>query len=231
MLIVIPSVGYADFLAVTLPAWQTFAPGARIRVVTAPGDRDTFEVASDAGVGCVVTDAWWHDRASFNKARALDEAFEMTDGRPAPARRCLATDADILPVGRMPDVVVPPGMLYGCARYACDTPELLAAFRRGEEVDLPLLMPRQRGDVEPPRVRRPTDADITKAATAGLGYFQLFGSRAGLTFGSSGTAGAYDQRFASQFTERRELPVTVLHLGGQDRRNWAGRVLPRWSPA
>ena len=82
------------------------------------------------------------------------------------------------------------------------------------------------------RLSQPTAGDIAQAARHCLGYFQLFAWRPGLRFGSSPTAGGYDQRFAGQFAIRAELPgVSVLHLGAQDRANWSGRVLPPWGPA
>lgn len=231
MLIVIPSVGYADFLAVTLPAWQAFAPNARIRVVTSPDDRETFRVASDAGVGCVVTDVWHRGGALFNKAEALDEAFELRNPLGPTSTACLATDADVVPVGRLPDLQLSRGVLYGCARYACDTPADLARVRAGELglEQLPLLLARHHGENRPRRQWPHTAADAVQVARAGLGYFQLFAWRPGLRFGSSQTAGGYDQRFAGQFTLRTPLPgVAVLHLGAQDRANWTGRVVPRW---
>jgi hypothetical protein len=56
--IVIPSVNYADMLAVSLPAWRSEFPGAEVVVVTAPADQATQETAERFGARLCVTDAW-----------------------------------------------------------------------------------------------------------------------------------------------------------------------------
>jgi hypothetical protein len=227
VLIVIPSVGYADFLAVTLPAWRAFAPHATVRVVTSVEDRATFDLASAAEVGVVVTDSWHAGGAAFNKARALDDAIP-----PQVVQWCLVVDADVWPVGRMPDLdTLSRVTLYGCPRRQCDTPATLEAVRCGRVAveDLPLILPRRFGQAAPQLLQRPSAEDERRVGRAGLGYFQLFRHLPGMAFGHSETAGGYDQRFAGKFGLRASLPgVSVLHLGAQDRRNWSGRVVPAW---
>jgi histidyl-tRNA synthetase len=50
MIAVIPSVNYADMLAVTLPAWKAAVPRATLRVVTSRQVVETHRVCRAAGV-------------------------------------------------------------------------------------------------------------------------------------------------------------------------------------
>ena len=241
MRLVIPSVDYADMLAAILPAWARLVGAEAITVVTAPRDVPSQEVAAEAKVGLVVTDAWTRQVPTlngaagpviFNKARALDEAFGFrADIRPAPAagELCLALDADVYPGGQLPaEGELEADLLYGCPRYRCETPAELEAFRRGAltREAFPLIPPRIRGEAAPAPGRTVSPAE---AAERCLGYFQLFRYRPGLRFGDYRTAGRYDLDFRRQFRQRRGLTaIYVLHLGALDRQNWRGRVLPRW---
>jgi len=214
MRVVVPSVGYADMLAATLPAWRALLPRADLRVVTAPGDLPTLRVARLAGAAPIVVEAWTQDGASFNKAAALDQAFGfgVRGIPPAIGEPCLALDADVYPAGAVPDWLQSDA-LYGCARHLCTSPASLAAFQLGR-LALTSLPRRNGGD-------------------RGAGYFQLFRYRSGLTFGSFPTAGFYDLAFHRQFPAVENLPgCAVLHLGRTSRTNWKGRrTLPAWSVA
>lgn len=234
---VIPSVRYADYLAVVLPVWIRFLPARVLAVVTTPEDRDTQAVAASLDVPVCVTDAWTRNGAVFNKALALDEAFGFAPGyRPAPSRgeTCLALDADVVPFGRFPDrATLADDTLYGCARYESLTPEMLEAHRSGElpREDLQLIAPRLRGEKRP-QLTPHTEQAVRDCGRQALGYFQLFRYRPGVGFGSSRTAGKYDLDFRAHFTSRRGLTECyVLHLGEQSRANWRGRVLPPWKEA
>jgi hypothetical protein len=233
MRVVIPSVHYADFLTVILPAWLRVVALDELTVVTSPDDMETQAVAKTVGVGLLVTDAWSRDDAIFNKAAALDEAFGITPRyREAPAvgELCLSLDCDVYPFGRFPsEQEIKRETIYGCARYRCPSASALRSHVRG-------LSRRASLDLIPPKVKGQSYTTITntrnnavETATKALGYFQLFRWRPGLAFGSSRTAGKYDLDFRDQFARRRGLwPFYVLHLGDQDRANWKGRVIPRW---
>lgn len=233
MQIVIPSVRYAEELAVILPAWQRTCPEARIRVVTAPDD-PAIDVAAACGVDCVVTDAWTRqapvqngDRVTFNKARALDEAWGFPD-RPivADGDLCLSLDCDVYPMGRFPvPAHIRSGVIYGCARYRCLSQAELDAHVSGELplARLPLIGPRVKGGV----YGGATTPE--EAARKCLGYFQLFRYRPGLRFGSYRSASTYDKEFRRQFDGIGAITdFYVLHLGEPDQRNWSGRVVPAW---
>lgn len=232
MRVVMPSLSYGDFAAVTLPAWRAFLPDAALALVTSPDDRESQDVAAALGVDCVVTDAWRADGAVMNKAAALDLAFGFRgDERPCPALHevCISVDADVYPFGVLPaPASLAPTTLYGCARYQCDTPEELAAHIRGETARsvLRLLPPRVRGESSPSQM---ASMSPTLAGQRALGFFQLFLYRPGIAFGSYPTAGKYDLEFRRHFAHRVGLwSVYCLHLGELNRANWRGRVVPRW---
>lgn len=234
MRVVIPSLRYADYLAVTLPAWLALVPRKRLVVVTAPEDTETAAVAAAHEVTLVVTDAWTRDGAVLNKARALDEAFGFVDSPirpPSPDETCLALDADVVPFGVLPPFdAIAADTLYGCARYACPTPQALRDHRAGRTVpaQLPLIAPRLRGEPRPQLVPH-TDEGVRACGRQCLGYFQLFRWRPGIRFGESRTAAKYDLDFRQHFGARVGLTsIYVLHLGDQSRENWRGRVMPRW---
>lgn len=228
MIVLITSVSYGDFLAATLPAWQRALSTATIRVLTSPGDRRTRRVAEEAGVALHRTNAWTADGARFNRAKALDEAMRAAKI----AELCLSIDADVYPCGTFPaEETFEPGVLYGCARYLCATPDDLSAHLDGRTPRQALpLMDVRLADAGYPLVDN-TPEETARVASAGLGYFQAF-RYAGQRFGSFPTAGAYDLAFAGHFAERRALlECYVLHLGPSRGKNWSGRVLPVWRAA
>lgn len=222
MRIVIPSVNYADFLAITLPAWRKLLPAEDFLVVTTPEDAETRAVAAANETGVVLTDVWYQDGATFNKARALDLAFGFDRDPPwrvADGEWCLCLDADVYPFGKL---ALPDDdgerILYSVHRYACPDPESFRAHRAGElELDAFEL-------IRMWRRRMPDPAGMQ-------GYFQLWRYRPGDHFGSYPSAAKYDVHFARQFPRRKYLDRPyVLHLG-EHRRNWSGRITPRWPSA
>lgn len=216
MRVVIVSVNYADFLAVTLPAWRALLPLADIRVVTSSADVETQRVAVEGGCSHVVvaTEAFTRGGAVFNKAAALDVGFA---GTPV-GSWALALDADVYPVGEFPSGLPRMlGWLGSVHRYACETPEHLEEHLAGRRP----LAAFERIQMWK---RSPHRAD-----PAGLqGYFQLWRFRLGDRFGSYPTAAKYDVDFGRTFPVRRYLDgLYVLHLG-EHRRNWSGRVTAPW---
>ena len=225
MIAVLPSVQYADFLAVTLPAWQRALPTATIRVVTSREDTETHRVCHESGIEALQTDAWKADRATLNSAKALDEAFAQA----TPGELCLSIDADCYPCGTFPsEETFAPDVLYGCARYRCLSMADLHAHLDGRtpREALPLMGHHlERGGYG--LVANTTDA-VARLAAEGPGYFKAFRYGA-VRFGSFRTAGAYDTTFAAKFTKKRPLvDFYVLHLGPSRGRNWSRRIVPRW---
>lgn len=236
MRLFLPSVNYADFLAVTLPAWRAFLPDADIYVITRKDDQATVDVALGrqgtalgvTGVVVLWTEAWTRDGAAFNKAAALDIGLAASCPREGDA--VVIADADVIPFGSFDETALHRGTIYGCARYRCESPAQLEAHRSGALplADLSLIPPRRRGE-EPDFGRTVAPHEAAAACT---GYFQAFRYRPGVSFGSYPTAAGYDSAFRRQFTQRVGLTsLYVLHLGALDRRNWTGRVVPRWTGA
>lgn len=206
--VVIPSVNYGDLLAVTLPAWLAYFEASDIIVVTSPNDIETAQVASEHAVKLLTTDAWLRNGAKFNKAAALDEAFEF------PARRvedCYSIDADIFPEGIMPDRLEP-GIIYGAQRFDVHSNTELAA-----RVTTRQYQPKWYA------------AQHTLHREVCLGCVQFFQSFKGLRFGSYPTAARYDIDFAIRNFKRGEiLPgFRAFHLG-EGHKNWSGRVAQKW---
>jgi hypothetical protein len=234
MRLVIPSVDHADFLAAILPAWQALLPNASITVVTAPKDHDTQALTTRLGARLDVTDVWYAEGHTFDKAAALDHAFGIT-GRatkpPAKGERCLAIDSDVYPFGHLPEEKLQPRAIYGCARYLCATPAELEAHKAGrtKRRDLPLMLARYRGCDAPDAIVGADRATTKRAAHACLGYFQLFRYYPGQSFGSFKTAGKYDIVFREAFAKRVAIrDFYVLHLGTPSRQNWRGRTVGPW---
>lgn len=234
MRIVIPSLNYADFLAVTLPAWCRISNAEDIRVVTHLDDEDTIDLAHSCGCRIVATTAWYADGASLNKSLAMDEAFgfippsvasfsNLSDrAPPALHEPCLALDADCYPVGRLPDpATVEPKVIYGCHRYICETSDMLTAYLNGS-IQLESL---QEIVSWGRRVRNSQHRECPQVA---CGYFQLFRYARGMRFGSFPAANEYDVRFAFKFPRSGLVPdIHVLHLGHTGQ-NWTGRTTERW---
>jgi hypothetical protein len=210
MRIVIPSVDYADMLTATLPAWRRQFPDAQLVVVTSHRDRRTAAIARELGAGILVTDAWYRDGHAFNKARALDEAFNFAALEAG--ELCIAIDADVYPFGALELEALRAGVLYGCDRFYCETP---AALER--------------------QIARPDRAHLDRmtAGRRGAGYFQAFRARPDLTFGSYPNAGYYDLAFHRHFAGGVAVleGFYVLHLGRKSGKNWSGRTLPKWGAA
>lgn len=228
MIAVLPSVQYADFLAVTLPAWQRALPMATIRVVTSRWDMDTQRVCRESGIEALQTDAWTAGGAKLNSAKALDEAFAPA----TPGELCLSIDADCYPCGTFPsEDTFAPDVLYGCARYLCMSMDHLHAHLDGRtpREALPLMGHRlERAGYG--LVANTSDA-VARLAADGPGYFKAFRYDA-RRFGSFPTAGAYDTAFAATFAKKGALvEFYVLHLGPSRGRNWSRRFVPVWEGA
>lgn len=235
MRVVIPSVRYADFLAVTLPAWRETLPKARVIVVTSADDAETIAVTRAAGADLCVTDVW-RKGAKFNVAAAKDRAFGFVPGYtkpPKPNEICVAIDADVYPFGRFPRTkYLDADTIYSCARYVCESHEALEAHKAGQtrREDCALIPPLTPGGA-PIAVPHSPEA-ARRAARRCLGYCQIFRYHPSRLFGESQTAGGYDLRFRDQFPKRGVLKrLYVLHLGERNRRNWRGRIVAEWPAA
>lgn len=140
--VIITSVGYADFLAITLP--QTRRWFESITVVTAPDDFETIAIAKRERASLHITDVWRRNEARFNKAAAINS---LLDQRNLDETDCwvLFLDADILlPIDLNPDISkLDPRGLYSIKRRMCSTVlewrELITNQRHVSE--MPLYIP------------------------------------------------------------------------------------------
>lgn len=230
----VPCVDYADFLKLTLPqvisSLRTLSGVGQITLLTTARDTETCSLAERCGVRTWVTDAWYANGASFNKARALNE---WIDNVLADSENCwiLTLDADIfIPIDLFSNVrSLNPRALYGVPRRACrderEWNDFMAGRRSWESFPI----------ISPPVIdgklwgHRPT-----RNATAISGYFQLWNpSGAQRRFKESADAADYDVAFALSFGDslRKRIPsCEVMHLGQQGV-NWRGRRSPEWSSA
>lgn len=220
MTIVITSVQYADFLAVTLPGWLKILPAKRLLVATSPDDHASQQIAASLGVRCHVTDTWTRidpavhqgGPATFNLALGLDDALGLPR---ATADLVGHVSADCYPFGRFPKVEsFDRDAVYGFWRYECLSPKGLRAHVSGA---------------------RPITAYPKLKNSHGwpIGYCQFFVTVPGRRFGSYPTAGKFDTHFSATFDRkvmRNEL--YFLHLGPISiKANWAGRTVPVWGSA
>lgn len=117
---IVVCVDYADLLGITLPRNLRHVgtlPDACC-VVTSPNDYHTQLLASELGVYCHVTNAFYERNALFNKGAAIQEA--MQHFAPADAWMMLL-DADIVLPAEMP-LDLQPGCLYSPRRHMCLDP-------------------------------------------------------------------------------------------------------------
>ena len=117
-------VGYADYLAATLP--HTLQWAAAVYVVTTPDD--SLAGLDVDSVKVLRTDAFSRDGAAFNKAGAIREAQELVHAAHPDAWIALV-DADIIAAPDLCHDVADPRWLYSVARMDYATHEDYAAGR------------------------------------------------------------------------------------------------------
>ena len=224
----IPCLGYDDFLALTLPS--VTGQLREVYVVTHPDDSRTIKVALRFGARLIVTKAWRSEEGLLDKGAAINCWMEST----VPRHRnswVLTLDADIfLPPGLNGALKqTRPGNLYSARRRLCTSKSGFARYESGQadmrDFDLDSV-PIKDGKIW----GRPT----TNPAAL-QGYFQLWHVKGGINnstrYPESGSAMKYDIEFAMQYNESSRNFISgyeVLHLG-ECKRNWNGRVTPRWS--
>jgi len=193
-------VNYHDLCTITLPVLRSQVD--HCVVVTSPQDVETRRLALKHHALVVVTDAFYRDGASFNKALALEEAVDAIE-REGWNDWILHIDADVL---------VPNDMRHRLPELQEDTmygsPRLMAYTK--EDLDKQTLVDARDGEM--------------------AGWFQLFYG-AGLTRPWYDVtwkhAGGYDSEFWQRFQRREWVPFKVIHLG-KDGQNWHGRQTDFW---
>lgn len=191
-------VDYADVLAHTLSINRPLFD--RFIVVTVPDDIETREICRGYDVELVVTERFWSDGASFNKAAGLNEGL-----RRATTDLVCSVDAD---------TILPPSVLRHVARIN-DHESLYGMARKIHLTYTDYL----NGSGE----TRATAPGYT------IGFFQLFWRSSVFFPGefdeSYPTAAHYDIEFMSHWPASRRLHLGELvasHIG-QRQINWFGR--------
>lgn len=231
-------VGYADFLAVTLPRNDPLFD--RWVIVTTPEDTATRELCRRYGKIPVVTREFYRDNNPFNKARGINKGLDQLSH----TGWVLHLDADILlpPAFRrvVRDADLDPMVLYGCDRvmirnYA-DWQRLQGSGYLQHDYHC--------------RVNFPAGLDVgcrwanDQYGYCPIGFFQMWHSSADLYRGahlrpyptSHNDAARADVQFAIQWDRRHRalLPeVVAVHLESEPARlgaNWRGRTTRPFGP-
>jgi len=227
---VVTCVGYADFLAHTLPLNMSHFD--KIVVVTSPADKDTQRVCDYYGVQVWLTDAFnaqW--QGQFCKGAGVNQGLNRLD-----------KDAWILHIDA--DIVLPPHfrrvleladldttMIYGCDRAEFKSFEEWEEFHRNPE-------PMQQGAgffIHIGNTGKQLGTRVAFQHHGGyvpIGFFQLWHSDSGITSYPEGhtNAGREDSHFPTQWprSKRALIPeIVVYHLESESSQmgvNWKGRV-------
>lgn len=228
---VVVSVGYADYLAETLPL--NLRHFDRLMIVTAPEDVETQRVGAYYGVPHTQTDKFRARWGEFHKAKGINHALEF-----------LARDGWVCHLDA--DIVLPPttrrlleraqldqGLLYGCDRFnvtGFDQWRLHQAMPQLQQDDYHVQL-----DAFP---LAPRFSGERMGGYAPPGFFQLWhaGTRDVRYPSDHTTAAKTDVLFSSQWYRRARalLPEFVAyHLMAEPAAqgaNWDGRVTARWGP-
>jgi len=188
----------------------------RVAVVTTREDTATRALCTKHGAIEVLSDRM-HDRGEvFNLAALANDGYRALQ----PSEWACKIDPDILlPAGAREKMALDdPEILWGTARYFCETPAVLERFNATDDYGL----------LEPPYE---SSADV-------LGFVQLFhvGSQAmagrALPYEEErfeGPSRSNDRLFSMMWSDdrRRKLPFDVVHLGlDAIGTNWKGRKAP-----
>lgn len=205
---------YADFLRYTLPNTSRLCD--HVLVVTSVDDVETQAVCRRVGVEFLATDAFFQNRAMFNKGAAINEGLSALTREDW----VLILDADILLRDEnrefLDQAELDVRCIYGADRLDCPSYE---AFERGEWETLQVM-----------------DRVAVAGTFTPLGYFQLFHTSAKPVGPWYETHYRYADRtdltFAKSFDRRRYLPMQVVHLDGSHAggANWRGRTSPKFGP-
>jgi len=229
--VAIVSVGYADFLNITLPLTKKFF-GESITILTTESDHATIDCAIHNSVKLLATNAWYETGGVFDKAAGLNQWLDALDTNAT--SWVLTLDADIV----LPPcsfhlllATLNPQFLYGVKRRLCKS---VTDWERFISQDLTFTD----FDLDLPEIKHGKLWGLhdTVNVSAVYGYFQLWHIHFGKgqsRFESFPSAAHYDVQFAMSFgdTTRANIPsIEVLHLG-PIKLNWEGRKSESWNSA
>ena len=229
---VVTSVGYGDFLQLTLPSMLKAID--RVVVATDENDLITSTLCHKHGVPLVMTDAWQRGGAPFNKAAGIWAAIEFAR-RTGELDWLMLLDADIYIPSRARAVLVEEWLdrdvMYSAPRRMARRPEDWARMIERGNVEAVALEERPR--VVSRRGRPMLWGKYPTTNSVGIqGYMQLWHwpTYPQESLPESSTAAMYDIALALLWSDDRRvwLPTSVVHLG-ENKKNWSGRVTASWA--
>ena len=234
---VIISVGYADFLAQTLPLNKNHFD--KIVVVTSPADVETQKLCEYHHVQCLQTNVFYENNAVFNKAKGINAGLkELTQ-----KGWVLHLDGDMVLPPQFRSTLEPLDLdqsyVYGVDRLMCTSYADWAAHQAR-----PFLTQENGIYIHPTCATMPVGTRIAKYGTADgyipIGFFQLWhpkGSGINHYPQEHGDAGRSDMLFSMLWprSKRGFIPeVVTIHLESERLSkmgaNWRGRTTRPFSP-
>ncbi len=226
-------VGYADFLAETLP-WnmQQFD---KIVVVTSYGDKETQELCRRLSIEYRPTDVMYADGDSFNKGRAIDFGMSFLAGKDWIVH--LDADTWLPPMTRyhLQRADLDQESIYGIDRVLCPDYAAWQKFIGAGPVHQHDYLCRVHA---PPFPLGDRISLVEHSGYIPIGFFQLFHGRTERKYPlHHGNAERTDVLFSLQWPSRnRHLlgEIIAVHLESGTSElgaNWNGRRTPRFGPS
>jgi hypothetical protein len=197
--VVIVSVNYNDFLAITLKNTTSILD---VTVVTSPTDIICQELCRKFGAKCVITERMYENNATFNKGKAINEGIRSLKN----PEWIILLDADIYLQSDFLDVLKSTELNYQnlvvCKRLILDNYDLFLEWLDNKNVGI-------------------------SERAKGFGFFHMFNIKkfprnSKIFPEDSNDASFSDLTFRDMFKEKTELETSVTHLG-QICKNWQGR--------
>ena len=204
--VVIVSVNYNDFLAVSLQ--HNVEIFDNITVVTSESDILCQKICEKFGVNCLVTDVMYDNESDFNKGKAINYGINSISDPDF----ILLLDADIIVRGNIDIENLKEELLYTSSRYICKSyTQLNDVISKGKILD----------------------ESFTYEGDKGIGFFQLFHINHNSidkdkVYPETSTDASWDDLiFRDKFPKREIIKNTIIHLG-DPYTNWKGRKSNRF---
>jgi hypothetical protein len=204
--VVIVSVNYNDFLAVSLQ--HNVEIFDNITVVTSESDILCQKICEKFGVNCLVTNLMYDNESDFNKGKAINYGINSISDPDF----ILLLDADIIVRGNIDIENLNEELLYTSSRYICKSyTQLNDVISNGKILDESF---KHEGD-------------------KGIGFFQLFHINHNSidrdkVYPETSTDASWDDLiFRDKFPKREIIKNTIIHLG-DPYTNWKGRKSNRF---
>ena len=204
--VVIVSVNYNDFLAVSLQ--HNIEIFDNITVVTSESDILCQKICEKFGVNCLATNLMYDNESDFNKGKAINYGINSISDPDF----ILLLDADIIVRGNIDIENLNEELLYTSSRYICKSyTQLNDVISNGKILD----------------------ESFTHEGDKGIGFFQLFHINHNSidrdkVYPETSTDASWDDLiFRDKFPKREIIKNTIIHLG-DPYTNWKGRKSNRF---